>query len=689
MNYPNISSHTYYTINQLVAAGRSMASAYQTVSFDLFDTLLIRRIHDPDLVKRPVARYISALASQGKRKISWQTVQKIRDETEKAQRLETGRTYEDQEACYPVFMEQTLRGILGSDYTDDLLNKVTNYELHMESSMLIPRAPLLELVKELHLQGKRLFVISDVYLPAIHLKILLDRAGILPYFEDVISSADTFLAKASGRAFPLVQKKFQIDEKTWLHIGDNPISDGLRPVESGITSLVLKDSDEKFRKALIKRYHNYSKGRPFYRGRALQQLMLPLEAENIERQDLYREGFNFFGPMIGAFVHYLADECRRLGLTKVFFFSREGYTFKKVWDIITPVLFPDGDLPHTEYLYVSRMALAGASCAHHGLSSTSLNIALLPPGNKNFYDIARIFQLDLDGLHQHLKNHKLAADSVLSPLHEGYDQKFTLRLRELLEDQHLQDEIRLQTKDTNKALHRYLTDVGFFDHQQVAVADIGWLGTIQRFLYDCVKHRFDCPRIHGYVLGATRGIPFENVLKNSLTGVIYDRHRLDLGASAILYARDLFEEACRAPHPTIDSYLLKNDGYELKFRTKGDATGRAELEQDQYYNPLQQGIFDAAKAYGSAAALLGYSMEDFRPWFNYLLTAKLAFPKSSEIVTMRHRHHLDDFHGTAKPRREKIKGPVPLWERGEFSLKFQPLLRTRLYWKHIRTVMNS
>jgi hypothetical protein len=82
-------------------------------------------------------------------------------------------------------------------------------------------------------------------------------------------------------------------------------------------------------------------------------------------------------------------------------------------------------------------------------------------------------------------------------------------------------------------------------------------------------------------------------------------------------------------------------------------------------------------------------MEDFRPWFNYLLTAKLAFSKTSEIVTMRHRHHLDDFHGTAKPRKDKIKGPLPLWERGELSLRFQPLLRARLYWRHIRTVLKS
>ncbi|MEJ2137749.1 MAG: hypothetical protein P8X86_21235, partial [Desulfofustis sp.] len=538
---------------KLVDHARSRITEYETVTFDLFDTLLIRRIHDPDLVKLPVAHYIASLAvSLGIAK-SWRTVQKTRDRIEQRQRRETGEKFADHEACYPIFMEQTLEEIFGSHYHAKLLEDVTSYELEMESRMLVPRTLFADLLRELQELDKRVIIISDVYLPSAHLKILVERAGLLELVEDVVSSADTFLAKASGQAFPLLQDKFQIDIATWLHIGDNPISDGLRPAEFGIASLVLKDSDEKFRKALIKRYYNYGKGRPFYRGRALQQLMLPLEGEVVEKDSLYIEGYNFLAPLIGAFVQHIAEECRRLGLTKVFFFSREGYTFKKVWDIITPTLFPDGNLPETQYLYVSRMALAGASCAHQGLTNVSANIALLPPGNKDFRDIARIFQFDIKALEPHLHAHRLRADSILSPLHEGYDKKFSVRFMELLEDEDFQIAVKEQTAASNTALMKYLTELDLFNHSQVAMVDIGWLGTIQRFLYDAVKHRSDCPRMHGYVFGATRGIPFVSTLKNSLEGVIYDRSRLELGASCLLYARDLFEEACRAPHPTLEA----------------------------------------------------------------------------------------------------------------------------------------
>ena len=387
----------FYSVENLIQKGRHLSENCDVITFDLFDTLFIRRIHDPDLVKLPTARYIAARAHQFGLDLSWRKIQKIRDRKEQNQRRETGLTFEDQEACYPVFMKHSLEEIFGEYYTDQLLDDVTSYELEMESRMLVPRRKLVDWLAELHQGGKKTYIISDIYLPAENLKRLVEKGGFLQYTDDLVSSADTFLAKASGKAFPLIQKRFDLDTSSWLHIGDNPFSDGLRPAQFGIHSLVLHDGSEKHRKALIKRYVNYSKGNMFYRGRALQQLMLPHEGENTPQTALYTEGYNFLGPMIGAFVQHIAEECRRLNITKVFFLSREGYTFKKVWEECTPLLFPDGQLPEIEYLYVSRMALAGASCADDGLTGTSVSIAFLPPGNRDFRDIARIFQFDFFG----------------------------------------------------------------------------------------------------------------------------------------------------------------------------------------------------------------------------------------------------------------------------------------------------
>jgi len=674
----------FYSIDALIKRGREVAGGIDVVSFDLFDTLLVRRIHDPDLVKLPVARFIAARTVEAGHPWPWQKVQKLRDDVEKKHRQETAKTFVDHEACYPRFMLETLVTIFGAEKGGALVPEVTDYELLMENSMLVPRREMVDWLRQLSAQGKRIFIMSDIYLPATHLRVLVDHAGFLHQVEDVISSADTFLAKASGKGYELVRDRFALAGKKWLHVGDNPVSDGLRPAEAGITALVLHDATEKHRKAVVKRYVNYSGGRPFWRGRALQQLMQPLEGENGERPELYVEGFNFLAPLLGGFVQHIAEQCRARGIGKVFFLSREGWTFKRFWEQSMPYLFPDGRLPEIEYLYVSRMALAGASCAHQGLTRANADIAFLPPGNRDFRDLCRIFNFDVTALAPHLHRHDLAIDTCLSHLHEGFDPWDKVRFYELLEDQAFQEEIKRQVADAGEALQRYLADVGFFSHRNVALVDIGWLGTIQRFLYEAVQHRSDCPLCHGFLFAATRGIPYPTVTGNTIEGVIYDRHRFDMAGSTILYARDLFEEACRAPHPTLNGYRLTAEGYALQFRGTDDETGQAEQQQDRYFSPLQQGVFDAAARYGAASALLGYSLPDYKSWLNCLLAGKLAFPRRREVARIRHRHHLDDFYGRHVPKKVHVKGSRHLWDSPLWRLAIDPFLRLRFFLRHLR-----
>ncbi len=680
----------YYSLPDLIRKGRDIAATVDTVTFDLFDTLLVRRIHDPDLVKLPVARFIADMAQEKGLNWSQERVQNLRDTIEKRHRKETGEKFDDHEACYPRYMQEMLSEIFAEAGDDALFAKVADYEVAMENSMLVPRGEFIDWLRELRQQGKKILIVSDIYLPAVYLKRFVEHAGFLDLVDDVVSSADTFLAKASGKAFPLLQKQYGLDPDRWLHVGDNPVSDGLRPLEFGVQALVLHDASEKRRKSLVRRLVNYSDGRPFWRGRALQQLMQPLEYENIERDDLYIEGYSFLGPVIGAFVQHIAEKSRELAIGKVFFLSREGWTFKQYWEQSIPYIFPGKKLPETEYLYVSRMALAGASCAYKGLSQTSADIVFLPSGNADFLDVCRVFSLDSNLFASHLARHELTEKTVLSPIHEGYMQENSVHFSKLIEDHEFQAEVKRQTRPANDALQLYLEDIGFFDHPDVALVDIGWLGTIQRFFYEAISHRPDAPRCHGMLFGATRGIPFPTTPDNCIEGIIYDKNCFDFAASSILYTRDFFEEACRAPHPTLNGYGLKDDGgYELIFRHTDDDIGRAEKEQDENYAPLQQGIFDSAKSYAAASALLGYSLHDYKPWINYLLVSKLAFPKTREICNIRHKHHLDDFHGAKKVTKTQVKIPQSLWDYSFAALHFSPFLRLRLFLRHMRERLNE
>ncbi len=681
----------YYNSEKLIAAGNQLLSDVDVVSFDMFDTLLVRRVHDPDLVKVPVARYISSIAASHDIDITWQQVQEHRDEIEQAQRDQAGETFEDFEAHYPTFMAATLDKILGEHGGPEVLEKITRYELKMENAMLVPRKEIVAWLDQIAEQGKRIFVISDIYLPGEHLGVLLEHAGLRHKVEQVISSADSFLAKASGKGYELVHEKYNLDPAKWLHVGDNPISDGLRAEHFGLHALVLQDPEEFRRRAIAARYYFCNRSRAFWRGRAIQQLMMPLEAENISRSSMYVEGYNFLGPLICVFVQAVAEHCRVNSISKIFFMSREGWMFKQVWEKITPFLFPDDGLPQIEYLYVSRLSLAGASCVEQGLTPNNASIVFLPPGNKNFQDICRIFDLDMDRLEPHLKRHDLDRDTTLSPLHSGFDPEHSWHLEELLKDQDFQDAVKSQVKPKSDALLKYLEGVEFFDHSDVALVDIGWLGTIQRFFFDAVKHRTDSPNCHGLLFGATRGIPFNTSLKNHIRGLIFDRERFDFASSSIMYARDLFEEACRAPHPTTIGYRINdNSSAEPIFREMKDTLGKSEIEQDAHYSDLQQGILDAADRFGAASTIIANNTEGMRPWVNYLLVSKLAFAKSREIKSLRYKHHLDDFHGVNKPK--FFKRPKLLhnpWEVQGWRYYLGILFSGRIYKRHLKEMLTK
>ena len=685
-----MSLKTFANIDKLVRHGEQLAVDVDTVSFDVFDTLLIRRIHDPDLLKQPVAQFIARLANRQGTPINWEDVQACRDKHEQAMRHETSKQFIDHEAHYPTFMLQVIQELFAAD-ANAIYEQVWEYELKLENAMLVPRTGLKQWLQALSQQGKRILAISDMYLSAAQITQLLEHAGLMEYIDEVISSADSFLCKASGEAYKMLAEKFTLDPARWMHVGDHPISDGHRAQQAGLHALVLQDTEERRRKAIARHYHHYGLYRYFWRGRTLQQFMAPLEDENQACSGMYQAGYNFFGPLMGVFIQSIAEHCKKHNISKIFFLSREGWMFKQIWEKVTPALYPAADLPEIEYLYVSRMALAGASCAYDGLTQANADIVFLPIGNKDFRDVCRVFGLDIEPLNSHLSRFELSATTLLSPNYPDFNGNDRKAFRALLKDAEFQAEIKRQTRPRNDALQAYLNDSGFYAHDDVALVDSGWLGTIQRYLYSAIAHRNDQPNCHGLLFGATRGIPFDSRDKSHIKGMIYDPLGGDLPGSAILYAQDLFEEACRAPHPTLNAYVPLPEGkYELLFREMSDAIGLAEQAQDEYYAELQRGILDAADRYGPASAIMMLEAKEYRPWLNYLLVTKLAFPTRQEVLDIRYKHHLDDFHGDSSPEQKKwrlelFKNP---WQLHGWRLRLSSLFRGLYFQRHVKAISN-
>jgi predicted HAD superfamily hydrolase len=668
--------NTFHDLGSLVEHANERLDEFDTISLDIFETIFIRRIPNPDMIKPSVSRFIAEQAERLGIHVSARTVSETRNRIEREHRIRNGLDYPDHEACYDDFMQEALAEIFGVRLPKDLFGQVAEFEMRMECAMIVTRSVLFEWIKSLHGQGKRVFLISDIYLPARYLKQIARDKGVLDYVEDVISSADSFNAKASGTAFPLIAERYGLDKERWLHIGDNPISDNHRPNEHGITSMHIRDISEHHRLSLATQYNFFASQRDFWRGRNLYQWMLPLEAENRDRDPLYADGFGFMGFLLSFFIHRLIERCKEEAIERVYFCSREGWMFQRIWDEMAPWFYPAGDAPRASYLYVSRMGLASPACAFKGLTPVSAQVARFPAGNRDFHDMCRIFKLDVDALEPHLKRYGITANSAIGMNAADYDKQAAIAFGQLLQDKDFQADVKAQCKTNNDALQLYLEEQDFFNHDKVAFVDIGWLGTIQHYLTDALDQRTDTPRVFGFTFGAIRAVSYEKDCRSSVEGLVHDLHWSSFFTSMTNMIKPILEEVCRAPHPTLLGYEIEDGKSKLVFRRTDDDVGQAEISQDAYFRPLHEGIVDAARRYAPAAQINGYSTAQLRPWLNYMYLMRVAFPKTKEVSRLRHKEHQDDFFGRNKPSRKALRMDDTLWTASDNALRFNPFLRT-------------
>ena len=117
---------------------------------------------------------------------------------------------------------------LTQENCEELLSK----EIQKEYQVLIPRRKMLECMQYCVDKGKRIVLVSDMYLPESYMRKLLSKFNITQY-EKLFVSCDYGLTKNSG-LFRIV--KDYLKEESCLHIGDNVDADGISANKEGLDS---------------------------------------------------------------------------------------------------------------------------------------------------------------------------------------------------------------------------------------------------------------------------------------------------------------------------------------------------------------------------------------------------------------------------------------------------------------------
>lgn len=472
---------------------------YKVISFDIFDTLLKRKVNNPKDVFQLMQLNIGEKIPNFKDR-------RIKAE-EKARLINNPRE---------ITLDDIYDNFSGLDeYQRDYLKRL---ELKFEKTVLVPNKPIVDLFNECIQNNKAVFIISDMYLPIIFIKQVLDNLGISGYTRLYLSS-DKHLTKRSGALFNLYLKENNLEGKDCIHIGDSWESDYKKPKSKDIAAIhIPRITNNSSKENLNKQYlDNF-----IYLNSVNEKMIDPY----------YKFGYEKFGPFLWGYVKWLHSDFKKENIKKVFFFSRDGYIMKKAYDL----LYHD-DIKDM-YLEVSRRSLRVPIL---WLNSSFENyINMISPSK--LVTIQSIFDgagLDINNYKELLTKYDFTKESTL-------DRSEILnnnQLKELYTE--LLPEILKKSKSEYKLLQQYLNQQGVSG--KFAMVDIGWGGSMERYLTQTLDTLHIPHDIYGYYIGVadyyTKNIKeFPLKMKGYLFDFKNDNKAVDKRSSFVGLFESLFLE---------------------------------------------------------------------------------------------------------------------------------------------------
>lgn len=295
---------------------KELIDQYDAVSFDVFDTLIMRKTLEPVDIFAIVGDRIKA------RNIN------IPDFKKKRRTAESRARGADIHQIY-----HHLRELTGISEEEELVSK--NEEIDCEKHYLIPRKKMVEIMEYAIEQGKTVNLISDMYLTASILESILSGLGISGY-KKLYVSCDYGASKGSG-LYKIYRK--DVGDMKCLHIGDNPYSDVIAPREYGIDSYEIKSALEMLKISSLRKLLICSHG------------MNNNVALGLMLADVFNDPFALYGtfglvpvkspdlisklfiaPLVLIYIQTLKKILESEDYEGILFSARDGYLIKEIYD---------------------------------------------------------------------------------------------------------------------------------------------------------------------------------------------------------------------------------------------------------------------------------------------------------------------------------------------------------------------
>lgn len=445
---------------QLVAAmarrsGEAQAlTSADVISFDIFDTLVRRRLDHPydvhDLVRERA--YVAGIDDMQ----DWRAVRLQAEAVARQSSRGTDVTLHEIYECLANLMPA------------DTLAALRELELDAEQSVAFVTRRGKELFEAALARGQIVVITSDMYLPRPHIEQMLRRLG-LDGWERLYLSGDDGIAKFNGSSFRSLTRDYP--GRRVLHVGENLKHDVLRARAEGVEAMWLPAVDVEAQRtgtaAVLTRRFGFRPAQDLQASLIAGLVSRWLDARQGCRGHAMEEmGYSALGPLLMGFSQYLHETARALGVSKLVFLAREGAVLMRAYAAALEAEALESDYARlsTRVLGVARMTGTLGPADIRFLTKTPVR---LPAAAY----LTRILP-------------ELPPERVTAALvHAGVRAKQPLTRFEAAARlgpafAHVMPDLSALADAQSEALLSYLRSLGL-DGPGVALVDVGWLGTIQ------------------------------------------------------------------------------------------------------------------------------------------------------------------------------------------------------------------
>lgn len=439
---------------------------YEAVSFDIYDTLIKRCVTSPDDIFKVVAN-----------KFNKQSAEKISVEDFRNNRVLAGK--KAKEHLKNGLEETTIADIYEElpDSYKDIRTSLLRMEIQQEECCCVANACLKKVYDWCVKEKKKIYIISDMYLPINTIKLILKKCGYSDY-EKIYLSSDVKRRKRSGHLYDYFLDDAGLNASKVIHIGDDIRSDYIQALKKGIYAVKIPTviANYKYKRLWSSKNPEYNK---------IESLIGNLS--DPDWNEYFQYGFEVVGPALYGFTIWLHNTALREGKNKLFFLARDGYLMQQAY-----IKLYGEDALENNYIYVSRKSMAPAELRNN-IEFPQLLELETPYHYWCFNELCEVLGVNTK-----------AGRRIWNECGLSLDQK--LKKGELLTNTKVKMfyekvgiQVRNEAEQKNRSIVKYLRQEGFSG--DVIIIDVGWAGTIQKRLQKLIHDYKMDVKIYGYYFG--------------------------------------------------------------------------------------------------------------------------------------------------------------------------------------------